>query len=444
MYRLHVGIDDTDSPDGMCTTYISCVIIQELKSCGFSLEDHPRLIRLNPFAPHKTRGNGAVTFTVLAESREDLNTIKGIVLEGVAELAELDSERTNPGVVFYTGEITEEMREFALSAIRRILRIEDARRLAERVGAEVHGFKKGRGIIGALAAIGCPLDDSTYELLTYRVPENYGKPRRIDPESVARMDDETGSETFDNIDGDYIAIEPHTPCPILYGIRGESPEVLLRAMEMVRVDEEVERYCIFETNQHTDQHIQDAGRIADMETFGCYRVRGEVIDGPRVIEGGHVFFTLGDDSGQIECGAYEPTKDFRKIILELIPGDVLTVYGGIGAQGTMNIEKIHLERLAELYVEENPICTCGKRMKSAGRNKGFKCPSCGRRLRSSRKVRRALERSVVEGYYEVPTCARRHLSKQLVRMGISSPPSEAIESSSTRQSDPLNKKWEDL
>lgn len=164
-----------------------------------------------------------------------------------------------------------------------------------------------------------------------------------------------------------------------------------------------------------------------------------MVDGPRVIEGGHVFFTLGDESGQIECGAYEPTKDFRKIILELIPGDVVTVYGGIGAQGTLNIEKIHIESLADLYVEENPICTCGKRMKSAGRNKGFKCPSCGRRLRSSGKVRRAIERPLTGGYYEVPTCARRHLSKQLVRMGISSPPFEATESSSTRQSATLIK-----
>lgn len=419
MYRIHVGIDDTDSPDGMCTTYISCFIIHELKSCGFTTEGYPRLIRLNPFAPHKTRGNGAVAFTVRAESEDEMDDIRDIVIRSVGELAELDNERTNPGVVFYTGEITDSMREFAISAIRRILKIEDAMRVAEDVGAEVHGFKRGRGVIGALAAIGCPLEDRTYELLTYRVPENYGKPRQIDPESVRLMDAETGSETFDNIDDDYIAIEPHTPCPILYGIRGESPEVLLRAMEMVRVSEEIERFCIFETNQHTDQHIQDADSIAEMEKFGCYRISGEVLDRPRVIEGGHVFFTLGDDSGEIECGAYEPTKDFRKVILELIPGDRVTVYGGIGAQGTLNIEKIHLERAAELYVEENPLCTCGRRMKSAGRNKGFKCPSCGRRVRNSRKVKRVLERPLREGYYEVPTCARRHLSKQLVRMGIS-------------------------
>ncbi|MGJ7028396.1 tRNA(Ile2) 2-agmatinylcytidine synthetase TiaS [Methanothermobacter wolfeii] len=418
MCRIHVGIDDTDSPQGMCTTYVSCVIIQKLKSCGFSLEGYPRLIRLNPFAPHKTRGNGAVAFTVLAASSGELEVIRDLVLREVEGLAELENENTNPGVVFHTGEITHEMRDFSLRAIRSILKIDDARRVAEKAGAEVHGFKKGRGIIGALAAIGCPLDDRTYELLTYRVPENYGRPRRIDPDSVRRMDEITGDETFDNIDGDYLAIEPHTPCPILYGIRGESPEVLMKAMELVEVGEEIERFCIFETNQHTDQHIQEADRISEMEAFGCYRVSGRVRDTPKVIEGGHVFFTLADDSGEIECAAYEPTKDFRRVVLELVPGDVLTVYGGIGRHGTLNIEKMKLERAAELYVEENPLCTCGRRMKSAGRDKGFKCPSCGRRVRNSRKVKRVLERSLVEGYYEVPTCARRHLSKQLVRMGI--------------------------
>ena len=165
------------------------------------------------------------------QRHQELEVIRDLS-SGRWRLAELENENTNPGVVFHTGEITHEMRDFSLRAIRSILKIDDARRVAEKAGAEVHGFKKGRGIIGALAAIGCPLDDRTYELLTYRVPENYGRPRRIDPDSVRRMDEITGDETFDNIDGDYLAIEPHTPCPILYGIRGESPEVIMKAMEL--------------------------------------------------------------------------------------------------------------------------------------------------------------------------------------------------------------------
>ncbi|HII84754.1 MAG TPA: DNA-binding protein, partial [Methanobacterium subterraneum] len=64
-FSVYVGIDDTDSASGMCTTYICCVIMDRLISCGFRVDGPPRLIRLNPFAPHKTRGNGAVSFKIV-------------------------------------------------------------------------------------------------------------------------------------------------------------------------------------------------------------------------------------------------------------------------------------------------------------------------------------------------------------------------------------------
>lgn len=34
---LHIGIDDTDSPDGMCTTYLACHIIDKLKEVGIEI-----------------------------------------------------------------------------------------------------------------------------------------------------------------------------------------------------------------------------------------------------------------------------------------------------------------------------------------------------------------------------------------------------------------------
>ncbi|MFQ6120645.1 MAG: hypothetical protein ACE5KE_12285, partial [Methanosarcinales archaeon] len=32
--KLHIGIDDTDSPEGGCTTYIGAIIIDILKEKG--------------------------------------------------------------------------------------------------------------------------------------------------------------------------------------------------------------------------------------------------------------------------------------------------------------------------------------------------------------------------------------------------------------------------
>jgi tRNA(Ile2)-agmatinylcytidine synthase len=184
---LYIGIDDTDSSSGMCTTYVTCVIISKLKDCGFNITGFPRLIRLNPFARFKTRGNGATSFKLELKSDKEVDEVKKIVLENVQQLSVLEDERTNPGVVFYDGKITSELKEFALETIRNIVTIEHAENLLNRIGADFYKFKKGRGIIGALAAISCQLNDKTYELLAYRIPENYGTPRRINHKSVAEM-----------------------------------------------------------------------------------------------------------------------------------------------------------------------------------------------------------------------------------------------------------------
>jgi tRNA(Ile2)-agmatinylcytidine synthase len=230
------------------------------------------------------------------------------------------------------------------------------------------------------------------------------------------MDKKTYPQTFDNLDHGYMAIEPHTPCPILYGIRGETPEAVLEAHKLVKSLEPIEKYCIFQTNQHTDMHIQKIENIDEMEQFGCYQVLGKVKDTPRVIEGGHIFFYLEDSSGEVECAAYEPTKGFRNVIKKLRSGDEVVLYGGIGTHHTLNIEKIEIKELETQYEEKNPICECGKRMKSAGSGKGFKCPKCGTLLRDGSKVLTPIERDIQTGFYEVPPSARRHLSKQLVRM----------------------------
>ncbi|MGZ7107857.1 MAG: TiaS agmantine-binding domain-containing protein, partial [Methanobacterium sp.] len=177
---IYIGIDDTDSVNGMCTTYISSVIIDELKFSGFNVMDYPRLIRLNPFARFKTRGNGAVSFKLMVEDEIAFQKAKEIVLGKIEELSELEYDQTNPGVVFYLGEITDKLKSYSLSAIRNIISIEKAERCAAQIGAEVFKFKNGRGIIGALASLGCPDYDKTYELLAYRMPENYGKKRLID------------------------------------------------------------------------------------------------------------------------------------------------------------------------------------------------------------------------------------------------------------------------
>ena len=404
----------------MCTTYLACSIINQLTDVGISIEGYPRLIRLNPFARFKTRGNGGTSFKINMDKYDGkkIDLAKKIILENVEKLSEMACENTNPGVVFYEGDITVEMENYAMKAIYSIISIKEAENFADSIGAEVHKFKKGRGIIGSIAAIACPLKDYTYELLTYRNEENYGKKRLIDKKSVCEMDKKT-SDTFENIDinNDYMAIEPKTPCPILYGIRGETVDGLKLAESIVEVGEPIESFCIFKTNQHTDMHLQNVAKISDMEKYGCYIVSGYVKEDPHVVEGGHVFFILADDSGLIEAAAFEPTKEFRSVVKELLSGDQVQLFGGIGCGGTFNIEKIKIISLNKKQDFENPICICGKRMTSAGKNKGFKCRKCGNKLPNGEKIVVEEERNLVEGkFYQTPVVARRHLAKPLCRM----------------------------
>ncbi|MGN0177430.1 MAG: DUF1743 domain-containing protein [Methanobrevibacter sp.] len=413
---LHIGIDDTDSPDGMCTTYLASQIINKFEENGIKLVDYPRLIRLNPFARFKTRGNGGVSLRIPNDN--NVNLAKKIVLDEVEKLSMFDCDNTNPGVIFYDGEITKEMEDYAFKAIYEFITIEEAEEFGRSIECEIHKFKKGRGIIGSIAAISLPLKDYTFELLAYRASENYGTKRQIDYESVYEMDKQTFPDTFENIDysEDYIAIEPKTPCPVLYGIRSNTVESLIKAKNIVKVSEPIVDWCIFKTNQHTDMHIQKADNISSMKQFGCYEVIGEVKNKPTIIDGGHMFFYIFDETGEIECGAYEPTKNFRKVVSNLRPGDIIKVYGGIGKQNTFNIEKFQVIKLNDIEYK-NPICECGKRMTSAGKNKGFKCKKCGNKIQSNKKVPINIPRFLKNAqFYETPVSARRHLSKPLCRM----------------------------
>ncbi|MEM3421347.1 MAG: tRNA(Ile)(2)-agmatinylcytidine synthase [Candidatus Hadarchaeum sp.] len=422
MVLLHIGIDDTDSKQGMCTTYVGAVAIRRLQKLGFRLKGYPKLIRLNPNWKIKTRGNCSIAFTISAK-RDQIPTIKEIVLRTVEELAELHVETTNPGVVFYQGSrIAPEMKFFSKKVIQDVVTIEEAEELAKRVGAEVHKFKLGRGIVGALAAIGNALEnDWTFELIAYRIPENRGTPRRIDRSSVEEMNRKTYPSTFDNLDPSTgeIRITPHTPCPILYGIRGETPQAVKKASKMVRALEPIEQIIIYKTNQGTDEHLRKV-KIADAKPNWSVIVEGVVSKAPRTIPGGHVIFRLKDETGEIDCAAYEPTRQFRDKVRKFIIGDRLRVYGGIKEKPelplTINLEKVEVLEAAPLFRKENPRCpSCGKRMKSEGKNKGYSCKRCKTKLPASSAKTIRVERAIGAGKFEVPPRARRHLAKPLIR-----------------------------
>ncbi len=409
---LRIGIDDTDSTSGGCTTYIAALLADALSE--FSLVRQVKLARLNPNVPWKTRGNGSICLEV---ETDDVERAKSLTLELVKQYSIFEDENTNPGVVFYEGELSKGFREFYRKALTSIVEMADAEALAEEHGAELHGFKNGRGIIGALAAIGSEFDDATYEIIAYRTRENWGKARRVDEASVIAMDEATKPCTFNNYDPEYerVLVTPRSPCPVLFGIRGETPEILLDAYEMVKVGEPVERTKLFYTNQGTDAHLVRVEGIGEVRPYSSVILEGIVERKPWTIPGGHVICELSDGGGSMDFAAYEPTKGFREIVRQLMPGDRIRVYGGAkyhdgSKKLTVNLEKLEIVELVESFEMVNPTCgVCGKRMESAGVGQGFRCRKC--KTHRYEKEKAGVKRGLKAGLYSVPLCAMRHLSK---------------------------------
>lgn len=412
MKPLYIGIDDTDSLEGMCTTYLGALLAKDLTPHGQVVG--ARLIRLNPNNPFKTRGNASVCLEMIGA---DSDAVKNVVMTAVKEHSRLDGDNTNPGVVFFEGDPPPEFTQFYHRALREMVQIKEAEELIAEMGAEMHKLKNGRGIIGALAAIGADLTgDHTFEHIAYRPPGRWGTSRDVDAASVIHMDRNTSPRTFNNYDysEERVLITPNTPCPILYGIRGENPGAVEEAAGMIS-SETAELFLVYTTNQATDAHLTSMESIKDIQPFKSVIATGMVHTQPRNIKGGHVIFSMSDDDGSIDCAAYEPTRAFRETVRLLLPGDRVRVYGGIRNDPlTVNLERVDILDLACISDDMNPLCdSCGKRMESAGVNQGYRCKKC--KTKKVEKVKRILKRDLKKGPYQVPPGAMRHLTKPLSR-----------------------------
>jgi tRNA(Ile2)-agmatinylcytidine synthase len=333
-------------------------------------------------------------------------------VEVVEGLACLEDPMTNPGV--FVAERPPDL-AFYRSAVTRIVPLRSARLGAK--GGRAKGFGNGRGLIGAVAATAWRPRDRTYEILTYRARDRWGTPRTLNREAVMRLDD-AYPETFHNFDrgARRVLLAPRSPCPILFGIRADRPDRLVSAMESV-VGETPDRWLLFETNQGTDDHV--LRHPTRLEPRTTVRVVGRVASKPRTLQGGHVLIRLSG-AFDIDLVAYEPTKEFRRVFLALLPGDRVTAQGAVRANPrAINVEKLRVHALVTCQRKTaNPACGCGRRMKSVGSIGGYRCRSCGSRAPSTAAAHVEVPRTLHTGWYEPPVGARRHLVKPLKRMGL--------------------------
>lgn len=414
-----IGLDDTDSVDGMCTTYIGTLIVEAIRDLDRNIiREPPKLLRLNPNNPYKTRGNGAVSIRITnTPGPKILEKIKSVSFDIVTKYSE-SGDNTNPAIVFLKdNSITPEIQLFAKRALHEMLSIDEAILLLNKIGADYNFIGNGRGLIGALASCALQLEDFTYELIVYRSHNKRGK-KFVSELGAMEIEKKYPPKIFSSYDFENrrMVISPHSDCPILYGLRGESPELILEAAKMIESELPFKRN-LFVTNQGTDMHLEESS-IEEVRPFSSVIVKGTVSKNPYTVYGGHVFFEISNGK-KILCAAYEPTKGFRNIVRNLTVGDEITAYGGVleTEHGlTINLEKIEITKLAELYKTEKPICPiCSNQMKSIGKEKGYRCKKCHTKNREVSIIQ--LPRDIKIGIYEVPLCAKRHLSKPLLRYG---------------------------
>ena len=416
--ELHIGIDDTDSEKGGCTTYTAAVLFQELLGRGFKPSDFPWLVRLNPNIPWKTRGNGALAIHFFIDE-EQIEDVHRIAMETVDKTTVASAHGTDPAIAFLKGQVPRALREYSTRALHDVLSVREARAVARRAGAEVHALMGVRGLIGSLAAIGADLEsvEHTFEIIAYRISENLGNPRRIDHDSVKLMNSKYGDRTFSNLDSESgrVLVSPHGLDPVLLGIRGYSPNDVLGAFKELQLNEEIERVMIFRTNQGTDAHLGKTRKAVDLKPHQSGALTGRVDDVPRVLRGGHVIFRLRDDSGLIDCAVYRPTGSLAMAARDLLPGDTVRVYGGVRrlreGTPTLNVEKLEVLHMVEKIQHANPMCSsCGGRCESMGRGQGLRCKKCGQRNEYASKIQVRQERHIQSTIYVPPPRARRHLT----------------------------------
>jgi tRNA(Ile2)-agmatinylcytidine synthase len=423
LQTLHIGFDDTDSRTGRCTTHLAFKVTGYLMGRKAELIDYPLLIRLNPNIPWKTRGNGAIC---LRAKVQDTHSVIDYIRQAIEEGSAIGSG-ANPGIAFLeSSHIPDKLLNFSAVAMCDIMSRQMAEKAAKATGVEYFTFGNGQGLVGALGAMGCLLpSDHTFEMIAYRKQENYGLPRIVDKQKVIQFSRDTYPNTFNNYDDNHkrILITPHGPDPVFFGIRGESPDVVLSALPRLQPEEELEGYMVFRSNQGTNMHLQNELNIAEIKAYTAGYVRCRVSSKPQAIEGGHIIFMVEQAGVEMPAAVYEPTG-LANVAAKLEQGDRIKIGCGVRKGTTkhkriLNVEYLSVLELASVFDVLNPVCKmCGKRMKSEGKNKGYQCDKCKFKDQNASKVLIAKERSIKTGFYIPTPKAHRHLTKPLQRCGI--------------------------
>jgi tRNA(Ile2)-agmatinylcytidine synthase len=421
-----LAFDDTDSAAGGCTTHLAFHVLLALPE--LALTGMPRLVRLNPNVPWKTRGNGAVVLPLGSPQGPStrVGELRGheiLAFPDAAPVApsqdvldrvwEVVHKQARPEAQPAVAMANEGLPALAYwQAVQTLVAPEEARAFLDAGDAVHRSHGEGRALAGCAGALAWPGPASSYEFIAYRHPSAWGTPRKVEARPLLGLD--AAGTTFHTADGDRLACTPRGPDPVLIGLRGRDPDVLMQAATRRlpwACQEPIDGWLLWATNQASGDHVVSVPSVADAPAAATIQVEARVEAMPESKRGGHVFVRLVDDSDLVfTAAAFEPTKGLRDTVRALRPGDRVTAVGAY-AEGRVNLEKLRVLETVPIQAGA-PVCpSCGRTFKSAGKGQPLRCKHCD--LEATASDLAPLEARPAPGWREVPVLARRHLHRPL-------------------------------
>ncbi len=416
-----IGLDDTDTLSGGCTTYEFHNLIRELAELSkngspWKIPNDSRLVRLWPFASKRTRGNAALAVEINIKQEDEgalhqyLEQWYDGLISRISNLKIIQSQHSKrtqfapePCLIFSRIQYP----EFYWEAVRNHVELDYAKSILESDPSSKIWGEAGKlsGLIGSLAAISWEgLEDFTWELTAYRKKEMYSKKRLLLNKSVKEM-----SKLFTNTilnrdpNSEKTLIAPRTPCPVLYGIRSESEQDAIRAHEFlqsIKENEEFDSYQVWRTNQATGDHIKG-------------NELGFLISNPKPHRGGHIILEVKTNDSRSKTQsliAFGETGPVNKLASSLREDDLIAWQGLNSPEGDIHLERLKLIKGKPRKLKR-PLCSCGSRFKSAGKLQPLRCEKCQSifpRLWSGEGIEESI-------WVEPESPQRRHLAKPLKR-----------------------------
>ena len=369
---MWLGLDDTDSLEGGCTT----LVFHDLLNALPCEHGEPRLTRLWPFAARRTRGNAALSVEIFADEsiiewldqywKDNIEPLKGMI--SVSQHSDREQYPSDPGMTLFT---TQPDEKYYWKAVRG--------------KAEPLDFGHqwgGEGRIGAAASCAWPDLTTTWEGIAWRKGV-----REVSEQSLT---------TVDNMPETFLCRDPRTnrglvaprgPCPVMFGVRATNRNAAQKAVEIL-LDGSAETIGsrVFCTNQASGDHIESS--ITD------------VVETKELLKGGHVIINQ-------RYLAFSESGDVNKSAQWLEEGDQFECLG-LNYEGQIHLEAIKILKSTK---KERPLCECGTRMKSMGKGQGVRCPKC---KKTSSEVWQETNRiPIFDGWVQPPADKRRHLAKTL-------------------------------